>query len=320
MGSGQRRIGSLPALMLAATATAGPAHANGSVSEFAAGGVTFKEEPQISIAREDLTLSVDSVKVHYDFKSDAKGALTRTIGFPLPKVPQDDSPDSLGGGMENDGDPRNYMHFEVSVNGQPLAPTLHEYAWFNGENITERLKALGVPVFAPPDEDLSDLPEATVKALEKDGLAHMDGDFLIVRWDYQAVYEWSQDFAPGVTKVDIAYQPLTGAPSDYGDFFEAGEGAKTYCVDEEFRKRLKSLRDTGKYPDALTLGYILTTANNWQGPIAEFNLKVESGKDSIASLCPPKGTNAAGPFEWHATDFTPEQDLKVLFFAYSTDE
>jgi hypothetical protein len=319
MGSGQRRIGFLPALMLAAT-VAGPAFANGSVSEFAAGGVTFKPEPQISIAREDLSLSLDSVKVHYDFKSDASGPLTRTIGFPLPKVPQDDSPDSLGGGMENDGDPRNYMHFEVSVNGQPVTPTLHEYAWFNGKNISERLKALGVPVFAPPDEDLSDLPEATIKALEKDGLAHMDGDFLIVRWEYQAVYEWSQNFAPGVTKVDIAYQPLTGAPSDYGDFFEAGEGASTYCVDDAFRMRLKALRDEGKAPDALTLGYILTTANNWQGPIAEFNLKIDPGSDSIASLCPPPGTKAGAPLEWHATNFTPEKDLKVLFFGYSADE
>jgi hypothetical protein len=62
------------------------------------------------------------------------------------------------------------------------------------------------------------------------------------------------------------------------------------------------------------IDYILTTANNWSGPIGVFRLVVDKGTpDSFISFC---GTDIRkiGPtqFEMTATDFVPEQDLAIV--------
>lgn len=291
----------VPILLGAAT----PAHANGALAEFPAGGVVFKPAKDISIAREDLEIGWDRIRVRYIFESSAREPREATIGFPLAKVPQDDSPDGF---QEDD---RNYMAFEVSVDGKPLDSTPHEYAWLGETNITGKLRGMGVPIFAATPEAfvaLARLPEATVAWLKEEELVYEDGDWLIPRWSYQAVHEWTQTFAPGTTEVEIAYAPRFGATNEYSTYYPGGEGAGDYCLDEAFKQKLASHGSLQPF----TVGYILTTARNWNGPIGEFHLKVVN-KNSIASLCVPDGLTATGD-GWFGKDFVPEADLKVLFF------
>jgi hypothetical protein len=282
-----------------------PAHANGALAEFPAGGVVFKPAKDISIAREDLEIGWDRIRVRYVFESSASEARQETIGFPLAKVPQDDSPD----GFQDDD--RNYMGFEVSVDGKPLSSTPHEYAWLGEINITAKLKEMGVPVFAATPEAfeaLAHLPEATIARLKQEELVDEDGEWLIPRWSYQAVHEWTQTFAPGQTEVEISYAPRFGATNEYATYYPGGEGAKDYCLDETVKQKLSG----DAQPQPFTVGYILTTARNWNGPIGEFNLKI-ANTDSFASLCVPDGLTAAGD-GWSGRDFVPKDDLKVLFF------
>ena len=284
------------------------------MSEFPAGGVVFKPEKQIAIQREDLDIGLFRIHVHYVFRSSAHQPLTRTIGFPLAKVPQDDLPDGF------DDTNRNYMDFKVSVNGKPLEPKLHEYGWFGGHNITAELRRLKVPVFAAtPDlfKALAALPKATVNKLKAGKLveAEENGAWLVPQWLYQSVYEWKQTFAPGQTEVDISYQPRSGAGNDYNAYYPGGSKAKRYCLSDPTRQQLLvKLKAEGPPPEPATVGYILKTARNWHGPIGAFHLTV-AAKNALASFCVPDGLKAVGDGKtWTATNFVPRQDLHVVFY------
>ncbi|MGE8103017.1 DUF4424 family protein [Allorhizobium sp. NPDC080224] len=62
------------------------------------------------------------------------------------------------------------------------------------------------------------------------------------------------------------------------------------------------------------IGGILTTGNNWYGPIGDFRLTVDKlNPESIVSFC-GQGVKKTGPttFEMRAKDFYPERDLNIL--------
>lgn len=293
------------------------AHANGAWSEFPAGGVVFKKVPEISILREDLEIGLDEIRVRYVFNSFSREPLERTIGFPMAKVPLDDSPDNFEDrSRARDGeDARNYMAFKVSVDGKPIAATLHEYAWSGEDNVTARLADLGVPVFAPDIEafeKLARLPEATIRALAQEDLATQDGSWVIPKWQYQSVYEWTQSFEAGHTIVEVSYKPLFG--SDYGPepYFESGSKSADYCYDNATRQMLAGLSG---FPEPFTVGYVLKTAANWNGPIGRFNLRINNEEGGFARFCVPEGLKAVGDgASWFAEEFVPSSDLAIVFF------
>lgn len=307
----------LAASLSALLGTTAGALANGAISEFPAGGVVFKHSEEISIAREELTIGWDRIRVHYVFESSASRPIEATIGFPTAKISLGDSPDGVENrsAAPNGGDIHNFMAFEVSVNGTPLEPTFHEYAWSGDASITRKLHDMGVPVFVAGAEmmkKLARLPKATVRKLVQEKLAEPDGDSLIPQWQYQTVYEWTQTFEPGRTEVDIAYTPLFGARNDYGYYYPGQEGARLYCLDDAVRQKLAKSPLAG--PEPFTVGYILETARNWNGPIGAFRLKIAE-KDSFSSFCAPDGLKReADGKSWSAEDFVPRSDLKILFF------
>ncbi len=294
---------------------------NGAMAGFPAGGVVFKQAKNISIAREDLDIGLDRVHVHYVFVSSARKSVVRTIGFPMAKVQQDDSPNGIANTSraESGNDIRNYMTFKVIVNGKPVTPKLHEFAWFGDTNVTRKLHAMDVPVFAATADmykKLAQLPDETISKLKDEKLAvkEENGTWLVPQWLYQTVYEWRQTFAPGKTEVDISYRPLYGASSDYQYYYEGGKGAPLYCLDQDVKKKLAELKAKGSSPEPLTVGYILETAKKWRGPIREFHLKLTE-KNSFSSFCVPDGLKASDDGTgWEAKDFVPGTDLKIVFY------
>lgn len=297
--------------------------ANGAVSEFPAGGVVFKSEKHISIASEELEIGWEAIRVRYVFVSYATETLERTIGFPMAKVSLADGPDNVVSRSwteDANDDPRNYMAFKVSVNGKPVKPELHEYAWSGHANVTEKLTGMGIPLFAAdPDAftRLAQLPEATILTLRREDLVQEDepDNWLVPKWEYQSVYEWTQSFAPGKTVVEISYKPLFGAGNDYSWYYEGGGGAASYCLGTEMRQKLAGLGTKGISPEPFTVGYILKTARNWNGPIGDFRLKISDGHGSLFSFCVPDGLQAAGDgTSWTAQDFVPDTDLSIVFY------
>lgn len=297
------------------------AHANGATASFPAGGVMFKQDEDISIAREDLEIGLERIRVHYVFNSSASQPLERTIGFPMAKVWMGDGTDELTGRSASKTDLRNYMAVKVKVNGSPIQPELHEYAWRDGVNITEWLRARDVPVFPVwngRDFGLRHLPESTVEELVEANLAERSDPLVEPRWQYQTVYEWRQTFPPGDSEVEISYTPLYGVVTTEGKyalFPDDGDnrysGDDRYCYDDAFKARFEQ---THAYMEPLTLGYILKTAKNWTGPIGEFHLKVNNPEDYLFSFCPPAGLKpGADKWTWEARNFVPEADIDMIF-------
>ena len=322
-------------LALALTTLTAPAFANGAITEFPGTGLIFKEAADIAIAREDLYISREKVTVHYDYKSDAADTQSVTIGFPMPPLPINGDPDDPAMMPELEGkDVLNYMQFSASVNGQPVETTLHQFAWHEGKDITSQLASFGIPAYIAYEDFqalIGTLDKAVVEELIAQDVITADDErsYFVPKWLYQTVYEWQQDFAPGVTKVDIAYAPLAGYPSDFGDHYEADPDGE-YCVDETVRKTIADFREKGVAYEVSTVGYITTTATYWKGPIGEFNLTIakdlpldaESGQvGTETSFCGrAEATETADAFTWTAKDYVPARDISVVYYFFYSYE
>jgi hypothetical protein len=319
-------------LTLMSLSIAAPALGNGALASFPAGGVVFEDSADIAIAQEDLLLSPDEVRVHYRFVSSATEIQTKTIGFPLPRVPATpDAPDSVGPVAGGGGDARNYLGFGVAVDRRPLIPTLHEYAYLGKKDVTAALLEAGLPLL-PQYESWIDLvatiEPAQVAELVEAGLVHAESEgYLSPLWDYQAIYEWQQDFAVGETEVDIHYVPLMGWPNDFADIYEVGEKAETACVTDEIRAEIAAHKAAGSYYEVAQLDYITTTAKHWLGPIGTFNLTVDVSQpliwnagytDVLFASC-PVAAKPLGQDQWgfDAQDYVPERDIRVFFYFFS---
>jgi hypothetical protein len=196
---------------------------------------------------------------------------------------------------------------------------MREVAWLKGQDVTERLTAAGLPLLYVKngEEALARLPQTLKDELAKEGLfVKSEGDTTSYspEWTYQVVFEWEQSFRTGTTKVEIRYKPILGDSADYGDYFERGEGVKRYCIDDAFRSGLQRRRGS---LEPLRLGYVLKTARFWRGPIGRFRLVVDKEKAAnLVAFCPLNSKRISDTaFEWTATNFLPERDIEVVFFA-----
>jgi hypothetical protein len=317
-------------LALALTALTTPVFANAAFTEFAGGGLVFRQAVDINIEREDLFLSLDKVNVHYDYQSYDTEAQHATIGFPMPAVPIDGGPDDPANLPALEGkDVLNYMQFSASVNGVAVKTILHQFAWIGGSNVTARLDALGIPAYLPYDQIdavFAKIDPAAVDELEQAGIISRDAEhtYVVPNWSYQSVYEWEQDFAPGLTKVDIAYVPLAGYPGDFGDRYENDPDA-VFCLDDKLLQTINDYRDKGILYEIGTLGYITTTAQYWNGAIGEFNLTIAkeplneeySIVHTETAFCrKPAAVESETDFKWAVTDYVPRRDIEIVYYSF----
>ncbi len=93
---------------------------------------------------------------------------------------------------------------------------------------------------------------------------------------------------------------------------------KRYCVDQAFVDATTKLESKNKDPEVFYfeqwLSYILTTGNNWYGPIGDFHLTVDKlHAESLVSFC-GENVKKTGPttFEMRAKDYYPMDDLNIL--------
>lgn len=327
---------SLAATGLALSVGAVPALPNAVSYQRAAGGIEFRSSTTIAIASEDLYLSPAEVRVAYVYDSSATRAQDVDIAFPMPAVEIGDSPEGTYlFDPEKAGDLRNYMRFAVTVDGAPVETVLEERAFRYregtagahqpGAEITERLKQAGVPLlFAKGGQEaVAGLPEALREGLIREQLINADQDGGILRyspnWLYQVVYTWRQVFKPGRTAVAIRYRPITGSPGDLnywlGTHDKPGRD-KAYCIDAGFDRALTRARANGGISGVETVGYVLKTGNNWNGPIRDFRLVVDKMKaESLVAFCPKEAKRISPTqFEWRAKNFRAERDLDVVFY------
>ena len=301
--------------------------ANDSTAELSAGGLQLVRSEAIQLVSEDLFVSADEVRVTYHFLNTADSPITTVVAFPLPPI---DAvvPEEMNIVLPDSGSP-NFVDFVVTIDGAAVTPSVEERVTALGIDRTGALRDLGLPLNPIADglyDRLQKLPDDDKAELKRLGLVTIDPSSVEATWKLETTFYWEQTFPPGrEVVVEHSYKPVVGF-SFFGDYVLDDPGYKAkYCIDDVFdraaRKKLAAVAGTNfPYLQEKRISYILTTANNWSGPIGRFKLTVDKGDpQALVSFC-GTGAKKVSPtrFEMTATDFVPEKDLEILIAAPSS--
>lgn len=130
-------------------------------------------------------------------------------------------------------------------------------------------------------------------------------------------YFWEQTF-PAKKRINVSHHYRPALTSTLIDPSEPID--KDYCADRTFLKMLKK-RQNPKKPSVLfaqELAYVLTTGNNWKGPIGTFKLTIrKSFPKQILSLCTESKIKKLNQTDFviQEKNYRPKQDLKILFIS-----
>jgi hypothetical protein len=226
------------------------------------------------------------------------------------------------------------------VNGQAVEAELHQYAFMNGFDHSEYLSSHGIPL-APHlastqtaiDEldlifQLELLRRGLVVPIEYDQGQGWETHYVPV-WTLKSAYSFDIIFPLGsVVEVQHRYKPSVGGTVGVTFMGEATANAdpgadyrERYCTDDSFINAVARTMTPGEpYSAPFTeswLSYIWSTGANWGGPIGEFQLVIDKGReDSLVSFCWDGEVEKIAPtqFEMRAENFVPPEgrELDVL--------
>jgi hypothetical protein len=310
-----------------------PAAANDSVAGLGAGGIILGRTDAIALQREDLSISMEEVKVDYEFRNMKDEDIATIVAFPMPDIAV--SPYSMPNLPDAESD--NFLGFSVSFDGREIRPQLEQRASAAGIDVTADLAAQGVPVAPYLDETyerLAAIPKTVVDDWIGRGLIFIDQyddgsgwkDVRTPLWSLKSTYWWRATFPAAKTiRVSHRYRPSVAssvAASFYADkaFREPYDAYKRrFCLDKAFETAVKKAGDAN--PDGFPeyseniVQYVLTSGGNWAtGSIGTFNLTVDKGDPrNLVSFC-GAGVRKTGPttFALTASDFYPEKDIEIL--------
>lgn len=267
------------------------------------GTLVFQQQPNISMEKEVLFISEQAVDVEYNFLNTAKQAINTQVTFPMPPI-------YIGLSDHN-----TLEDFKLWVNDKPQSVSQalvvkmadgvdisRQFAQFNWT--PAEVKAFAEDQVAPVKK-----PPLPKDWFDQDGMP---------RFTMSHYYSWQQNFPAGqVTKVRHSYKPSvdTGVPMPAE--FIVKDMAKHACIDAATQAGIKK-RESAVGINWAYLRYILLTANNWQGPIKSFELTIQKQHpQQIISLCFDGELKKIDPlrFRFSAKDFSPRQDLNILFLA-----
>ena len=299
--------------------------ANDTLVTLGAGGLVPVASSAIAMESEDLAVSLDRITITYTFRNKTTQDIVSTVAFPLPTLEGDD--------VENvpmavpSQDKLNFVGFRVDQDGRPVPVHVTMQAFHDNRDITARLRALNLPISVLDKSlaaKLGQLDPGNQRALESAGLIECDPSDngsrrCWARWSTRTQFFWKQRFPAGASvHLHQTYRPFVGGsyiPANYS-------GARTirpYCGGPQ---ALEAIRDyKRRHPErkdillfANELEYILTTANNWNGPIGNFHLTVAAGSpEDILLTCMP-GLRRVSPlrYEFAGANFRPTSELKLM--------
>jgi hypothetical protein len=229
-------------------------------------------------------------------------------------------------------DPVNFMSFKVTVDGERVSPRIEVRAVKDGKDITDTLRSVGLPVSVLD----SGMKEA-IKKLTPDRHSQLEKDELIVtekaesggkieRWDWpnwqtRVRFYWTQHFAGNsIVRVSHSYLPVVGG--SYIAYDDDGALAVNgYCGTCATLKRIKQVKSRLARKQGISaalwernIKYILTTANNWSGPIRDFRLGIDSDDpDDIVFTCfSTLKQRSPTHYEMNLSNFHPDRELDLM--------
>lgn len=319
---------------LLAALLAAPALANDSTAELAAGGLVLTKTDAIEMRSEDLYISEAAIRVRYVFVNSTAAPVTTRVAFPMPDIGGPDFYFS-NTAIPNREDPANFLDFQTTVDGRPVAMTVEQRAFAEGVDRTAWLSAHDIPLAPQLDgaiARLDALPKAARDEAVALGLAVPDEydagkgweTHLNPAWILKTTFHWEQTFAPGAeVVVEHHYRPavggsvgtMVGSPNYRADAEGVAERAR-YCIDQSFLaavERAKKGADYSPFTES-RIAYILRTGGNWAKPIGDFHMVIDKGAaENLVSFC-ASGVKKTGPtrFEVRKSNWRPDRDLSIL--------
>jgi len=292
-----------------------PASANDSTASIGLGGVILLKQADIAMETEDLMIGPDKVEVAYRFRNRSDKDIDATVAFPMPRI-------SVAATYYEDQawpnrESENLIDFAVSADGVAVPAISETRAFVKDTDVTDELRALGVALGHSMDWQVE------TKAAQPLGprfLVPIAGGELWPTWDEQTTFHWSQRFPAGKpVRIEHRYVPAAG----YQHFTGDGDLSK-YCFDKQDEAEIRRLaaRDGERLQwegetlgQLITVDYILTTANNWRGPIGDFSLALKGSSPAmmIASCFPGLKRGPDNTLILHRDSFWPTTELQVSF-------
>ncbi|HEY1614944.1 MAG TPA: DUF4424 family protein [Rhizomicrobium sp.] len=308
-----------------------PVMADDSSAALGAGGLVLTRSDDIRMTAEELRISPRAVSAHFVFVNQGKGDIETIVAFPLPDIDTSRfTEEPLG---TTTGTALNFVGFEIREDGRTVAYRTEQRAFYQGRDVTDRVLTAGLPlnILDPTfQKKIDGLSRDGRKALEKAGLTDSEsGETEHPHWTVRTRFYWNQRFPAGRQVVlDERYRPVTGqalfGASELKDNDEDGRyWRKIYCLDAPTRmsaSRMIAQKHTadaqnGAYLTALSTDYVLTTGNNWKGPIGHFHLVLDKLQpDSLLSTCWNEPLVRTGPTTFESTleNFAPGSDIRLL--------
>lgn len=330
----------LAAVLSAALAVAAPgARANDSTGFLGTSGlVELTRTDAIEMRSERLEIGPERIRVDYVFRNVTAAPVETVVAFPFPDIDLSPGPTTANYGFPVRD--TNFLGFSVSVDGKPVTPVLEQRALLGGRDVTAEVQQAGLMGVLPW---LRDWGEAEIEKLPAPALARLAALGLIAegedgphspQWTWRFTYHWRQTFPPGRDlRVHHDYKPFDGGAImgplgeiDGRRYVGRYLGRETpvadrYCLDAGTRRALIARDQAGRrFGGSREIEYVLTTANNWRGPIGSFTLVLDKGRpDNVLSLCFDGTLRKTGPttFEGTLRDFSPRRDLNILIFEAS---
>jgi len=306
------------------------AFADDSSAELGAGGLVLTRSTDIRLADEDLRISPKDVTARFTFLNDSRSDIDTLVAFPLPDIDTSRfSEEPLG---HTTADPLNFVGFAVTENGKKVPFQVEQRAFYKGKDVTDILRRAGVPLnvvdprFTKTLDGIGPQQRASLEAA--DLIDRESGSYTHPHWLVRTKFWWRQRFPAGkAVTLDEHYQPVTGesligheeldATNENGRYW-----IKTYCMDAKARGAALALLasnranpQSGNMLTALATDYVLSTGNNWKGPIGRFRLVLDKLQhENVMSLCldgdpKPLGSRA---FEYTRERFAPKTDIRLL--------
>lgn len=314
-------------------------------SDIGAGGLVARNEHNVSIENERLTIEGfprdTKILVEYDFLNHSNQDITTVVAFPIPDYDLGTVNDHMNPGFED---------FRVWVDGVEVNYDTDCRAILDGHDYTNMLNTMGIDIctlayfykckdggfdctMKGEDFQIPKLSEEDRKTLRAYGLIR-DDDY--PEWLVRKRYYWPQTFPAGkIVRMRHEYRPKIGVTKI---FHPDKENLNPYpksrewnlvsaCVPPEIRRKFNQHVSSNR--DNLIIAewvqYILTSANTWKKPIKNFELVLNLDIPAnwlrqnrfFISFCwdgPVKKTDR-NTYKAIKKDFVPDRDLTVYFFA-----
>jgi hypothetical protein len=324
--------------LVSACLLAWPATANDSTAELGAGGLAYVTTDKIGMRSEDLYISLDEVRVRYEFENISDEDVTSLVAFPMPDIKGDI--DFMAAVPVED--PENFLGFETSVDGEPVETSVQQRVTALGVDQTELLRSLGVPLAPQLPETraaLDSLPESEWESLINLGLVGIEEydagqgweRHLAPIWLLSTTFYWEQTFpARSTIVVEHRYKPSVGQTAGVSFYYQESRSEDwfrayraRFCIDDDFIEAFDRAlqKNPGDYFES-RIEYILKTATNWAGSIEKFHVTIDKGKpENLVSFC-GEGVEKTGPttFEMTKENFWPTEDLSILIISAGPNE